>query len=559
MVSSFWKPAAYRDGTLYDAVRASAQRYPDRIAYKFMGKSVTYRAFLSEIDRAATALVSLGVEPDEIVCLAMPNVPQAIIFFYAVNRVGAVANMIHPLSSAQELRTFVNRVHAKTILIMDQFYDTLRSVRAQTELKTVIVAGIGEALPAIKKLPYALGEGRRTKKLGKGEPILRFREFLSLGRSAAGLPDIGDRTDRLAVILHSGGTTGKIKGVCHSNRSLNASAVQTDAAVGLHPGEKMLSVMPIFHGNGLITGIHLMLLTGGCCVLIPRFSPSSYVRDLLKNKCDYISAVPTLFEKLMEAKQIRNAELSFLHGVFSGGDCLSVDLQNRIDRFLREHHSPTVVRQGYGMTEGVAACTLNPETGRKLGSAGVPLPDVTLKIVEPGTDRELPCGEVGEIVFSSVTNMIGYYEDADETALVKKLHADGRTYIHSGDLGSVDADGFLFFRGRIKRMIVTNGYNVFPLDLENTIERHPAVKRCCVIGVPDPVRMEKTVACIVLREGFTGDETMRRELDAYFRRQIARYAVPREIRFLADLPRTRVGKVDYAALIGQCADGSGKK
>ena len=553
-MSSYWKQVEYRSGTIYDLLKESGQKYRNNIAYDFMGKKVTYGSFLKQVDRASAALSVLGVKEDEIVCIAMPNVPQALIFFYAANRIGAVVNMIHPLSSPQEIKSFVNRVKAHTILVMDQFYPVVKQIRAETELQNVIVASAGEAVPFIKKLPYKLTQGRKIKKPGKNDNAILFPDFMRMGNNASPVLPTKDRTNLPAVILHSGGTTGKIKGVCHSNFAVNAAVLQMNATGNYLPKEKMLTIMPIFHGNGLVIGVHLVLYFGGCCVLIPRFSPQSYVSDLLKNRCNHTSGVPTLFEKIIEVPEMKKADLSFLRGVYCGADALTAELQNKINRFLREHNSPVMIRQGYGMTEGIVATTLNPVSEQREGSIGLPLPDVTLKIVAPGTDVELPCGEVGEIVFSSVTNMLYYYDDEEETNLTLKLHSDGRKYIHSGDLGYVDKDGFVFFKGRLKRMIVTNGYNVYPLELENIIQKHTFVQKCCVVGLPDKERIEKVAVFTVLAPGVIPDEKTRLLLNDYFKENIAKYAIPRMTVFVDSFPTTKVGKIDYNKLITDHAE-----
>lgn len=543
-------PVVYPKGKLIDPVLEIARQFPQNIAYEFMDKKCTYARFIEQVETCARALTAIGVKQNEVVCIAMPNVPQAIVFFYAVNRIGAVANMIHPLSSEGEMLQFINRVGAKTLLLMDQFYGSVQNIRGQTGLENVIVASIGEALPALKKLPYKLTLGRKVKKIPEGEKIVRWPVFLKLAGTIWALPDVGGREDETAIILHSGGTTGKIKGVCLSNRSVNACAAQMKAANPMiDASDKMLTVMPIFHGNGLVIGVHTMLITGAKCVLIPRFTPATYAKDLLKYKCNYMSGVPTLFERLMEVDCMQKADLSFLKGVFSGADYLSVELERRIDAFLEAHNSPVKVRQGYGMTEGVVASSLNPVTGIKEGSIGLPLPDTKMKIVRPGTDEELPLGETGEIVFSSVTNMQGYYQDEEETANTLRRHGDGLLWIHSGDLGTEDTDGFFYFKGRIKRMIVTNGYNVFPMELENIIEGCDLVDRCCVLGVPDKERVEKVKAFIVLKKGVAPDEATTEQIKTYCRARIARYAMPREIEFIDALPKTKVGKVDYTKLL----------
>ena len=246
---------------------------------------------------------------------------------------------------------------------------------------------------------------------------------------------------------------------------------------------------------------------------------------------------------------MKNADLSFLKGVFSGADYLSVELERRINEFLKNHNSSICVRQGYGMTEGVVASSLNPIVGNKEGTIGIPLPDTKMKIVKPGTDEELPVGEVGEIVFSSLTNMLGYWKDQEETAETMKLHSDGLYWIHSGDLGSEDEDGFFHFKGRIKRMIVTNGYNVFPLELENIIEGCPLVDRCCVLGIPDKERVELVKAFIVLKSNVDRSEETKESIKEYCKTRIARYAMPRKMEFLDELPKTKIGKVDYNQLL----------
>ena len=544
------KTVLYPEGKMVDCVEAAAKEYPDRLAYEFMGRKCTYTGFIKDVEKCAKALVAIGVKEDDVVCISMPNVPQAITFLYAANKVGAIVNMIHPLSSEGEMEKFINSVEAKTILLMDQFYGSIKNIRNQTPLKNVIVAGIEEALPPLKKLPYRMTLGRKIKKIDSAEDIIRWNDLMKKSGEVKELPEISNRREKPALILHSGGTTGKIKGVVLSNLNVNACSAQMIAANPMfNYSDRMLTVMPIFHGNGLVIGVHSMLITGAECILIPRFTPETYAKDLLKYKCNYMSGVPTLFERLMEVDCMKNADLSFLKGVFSGADYLSVELERRINEFLKNHNSSICVRQGYGMTEGVVASSLNPIVGNKEGTIGIPLPDTKMKIVKPGTDEELPVGEVGEIVFSSLTNMMGYWKDQEETAETMKLHSDGLYWIHSGDLGSEDEDGFFHFKGRIKRMIVTNGYNVFPLELENIIEGCPLVDRCCVLGIPDKERVELVKAFIVLKSNVDRSEETKESIKEYCKTRIARYAMPRKMEFLDQLPKTKIGKVDYNQLL----------
>ena len=540
----------YNNDTLIKKVEDIAKEYPNNIAYEFLGSRCTYKKFIERVDLVARSLSALGVKENEIVCVSMPNTPQAIIFIYALNKIGAIANMIHPLSSEGEMEGFLNKVSAKVLLMMDQFYPTIRRIISNTLVETVIIASIKDALPLIKKLPYSLTIGRKIPKISKDEKgILLWNDLLKMGDGIS-LPTLDENVERTALILHSGGTTGKIKGVMLSNKAVNASAMQMKKA---HPPicaqDRMLTVMPIFHGNGLVIGVHTMLITGARCILIPRFTPESYAKDLLKYKCNYMSGVPALFERLMNQECMQKADLSFLKGVFSGADSLSIELEKKINEFLKSHKAKVLVRQGYGMTEGVVASSLTPLDGGKLGSIGVALPDVQMKIVEPGTSKELPVGEVGEIVFSSVTNMQGYYNDPIETSITLKLHEDGKYWVHSGDLGSVDEDGFFYFKGRIKRMIITNGYNVFPMELENALEGHKLIDRACVVGIPDDVRGERVKAFLVLKEKSDNEEEVINTIKEYIKTKIAKYALPREYEIIEELPKTKIGKVDYHKLI----------
>lgn len=539
----------YNNDSMFKKVSEIATKYPNNIAYEFQGKKCTYTEFIKNVDRVARALVSIGVKENEIVCVSMPNTPQAITFIYALNKIGAIANMIHPLSSEGEMEGFLNKVGAKVLLMMDQFYPVVRKIRANTSLNSIVIASIKDALPFYKKLPYSLTLGRKVPKIAKDEDVLLWNDFIKKATGVS-LPQIEEGIERTALILHSGGTTGKIKGVMLSNKAVNASAMQMKKA---HPpicaDDRMLTVMPIFHGNGLVIGVHAMLITGARCILIPRFTPASYAKDLLKYKCNYMSGVPALFERLMDQECMQKADLSFLKGVFSGADSLSIETEKKINKFLMDHNAKVLVRQGYGMTEGVVASSLTPIEGGKLGSIGVALPDVEMKIVEPGTSKALNIGEVGEIVFTSVTNMQGYYNDVEETNITLKLHDDGKYWIHSGDLGMMDEDGFFFFKGRIKRMIITNGYNVFPMELENALEGHPLIDRACVVGIKDEVRGERVKAFLVLKEQVDNPDEAINQIKEYLKTKVAKYALPREYEIISELPKTKIGKVDYQKLV----------
>ena len=539
----------YFEGSMFDAVKAIADKYPDNVAFDFMGKSTTYRQLIAEIERCARALKTIGVRENDKVTIAMPNCPQAIYMFYAVNLVGAIANMIHPLSAEKEIEFYLNESESVTAITLDQFYNKFESIRANTKVVNIIIASVKDALSPTIRAGYMLTQGRKIKRIPADAPVIRWKQFMKLSRVCFYTYQVQRRSDDPAVILYSGGTTGTTKGIVLTNRNFNALGQQVIAANPIfRPGDKMLSAMPLFHGFGLGVCIHTMLSQGGRCVLIPRFTASTYAKDLVKYRCNFIAGVPTLYEALLRLPSMDGADLSCLKGVFSGGDSLSIELKKKFDRFLAEHGATIQVREGYGTTETVTACCLTPLTKAKEGSIGIPLPDVYMKIVEPGTDRELPYGEEGEILLAGPTVMKEYMHHPDETAQTLRRHSDGLTWVYTGDLGIMDEEGYIFFRGRAKRMIISSGYNVYPAQIENILDASEKVQMSCVIGVPDPYKMQKVKAFVVLAPGVEKSENTKQEMLDYCRDRIAKYAMPYDIEFRDDMPKTLVGKVAYRVL-----------
>ena len=539
----------YERRSMYRAVEEIAEKYPNHIAYIFMGKKTTYRALIQEIHICARAFKSIGIRPGDRVTLAMPNCPQTVVAFYALNLVGAVANMIHPLSSEKEIEFYLRASGSISAVTLDQFYHKFEAIRQNVDLDNIIIASIKDALAQPIKAGYMLTEGRKQQKIPKDAPILRWNEFLRRGRAYHWKYQAETDVDSPAVILYSGGTTGITKGILLSHMNFNALAAQIIATNPFfRPGDRMLAVMPMFHGFGLGVSIHSMLSSGGCCILVPRFTAESYAKLLIKYRCNLIAGVPTLYEALLRLPKMKDADLSCLKGVYSGGDSLSVELKKRFDKFLYDHHAVVQVREGYGTTECVTASCLTPSHMAREGSIGLPFPDTYYKIVRPGTQEEVPYGEDGEICLSGPTVMLGYMDNPEETAQTLQAHADGLTWVHTGDLGSMDADGFVYFKQRIKRMIVTSGYNVYPSQLENVFDAHELVQMSCVIGVPDPLKMQKVKAFILLKPGVPADQNTKDALMAYAKKNIAKYALPYDIEFRSELPKTLVGKVAYRVL-----------
>ena len=540
----------YPHKTMYQMVAIAARKYPDNVAYVFMGKETTYRAFMKRIDAAARGLVRMGIGKGDRVTICMANTPQALDCFYALNRIGAIPNMIHPLSAAKEIAFYLNFSKSKAILTLDQFYEKVESILPELENPTtILIARIQEELPFPLSALYPLTKNARAVKKLPKTGYTYWYDMVAAGRGETLPPDDGV-FDECAAILYSGGTTGTTKGIMLSNLNFNALGLQTIAASGYDriSDMKMLSVMPVFHGFGLGIGIHTALIGGATCILVPQFSVKTYADVLVKQKPNLIPGVPTLFEALLRAPKLDGVDLSFLKGIFSGGDSLSPELKKKVDAFLRAHNCDQQIREGYGTTECVTASCLTPKDYARSGSIGVPFPDTFYKIVTPGTTEEVPANTEGEICVSGPTVMMGYMDNPEETASTLRRHYDGRIWLHTGDLGHMDQDGFIYFRQRIKRMIVTSGYNVYPSQLENILDGHEKVLLSCVIGIRDSYRGQRIRAYVVPMPGVEPTEELRQELLDYCSSHIAKYAMPRELEFRKELPKTLVGKVAYRVL-----------
>lgn len=533
--------------TMYQLLQQTARKYGSNTAYVFMGKETTYSAFMDRINAAAKGLVKLGIQRGDRVTICMPNSPQALDCFYALNRIGAIPNMIHPLSAAKEIAFYLEVSHSKAVLTLDQFYEKVAQAAPQD--CTILIAKIRDELPFPLSMLYPMTKGARAIPKLPETGYLLWTDMVAGGKGVT-LPEDTGKFDDCGAILYSGGTTGTTKGIMLSNLNFNALGMQTIAASGFGSvaGMKMLSVMPVFHGFGLGIGTHTALIGGATCILVPQFTVDSYAKILKKQKPNIIPGVPTLFEALLRAPALEGADLSFLKGIFSGGDSLSPELKKKADAFLKEHNCSEQIREGYGTTECVTASCLTPKDYARSGSIGVPFPDVYYKVVTPGTTEEVEPNIEGEICVSGPTVMLGYMDNPEETAHTLRRHVDGRIWLHTGDLGYMDQDGFVYFRQRIKRMLITSGYNVYPSQLENIIDGHEKVLLSCVIGVKDDYRGQKIKAFVVPMPGIEPTEELKQELLKYCSEHIAKYAMPREIEFRKELPKTLVGKVAYRVL-----------
>lgn len=541
----------YPNKTMFQMVQDIARQYSNEPAFEFYGTKTSYSRFIRRIEKAARAFTAMGIGNGDVVTICMPNVPQMLDCFYALNRIGAVANMIHPLSAQKEISFYLGLSKSKAILTVDLFYETVEAALEEVpQPVTILVARIQDELNPVLRAAYVVKKGKDYLRFPNTDHAILWKNFLKQGTPSVALPEPAFDEKKTSVILYSGGTSGMPKGICLSDLNMNACAMQAREAIGVEfrKGITMLSCMPCFHGFGLGINLHTVLIHGACCILMPTFNNASYAKMLVKKKPNFIAGVPTIFEALLHMPSLDGVRLDFLEGMFCGGDSLSVELKHKVDQFLAEHDATIQVREGYGLTECVTASCLTPKDTYRERSIGLPFPDTVYAVVKPGSDEVVPAGEEGEIILTGPTLMLGYLDNPKETADTLRVLDDGRTWLYTGDLGYMDEDGYVYYSQRIKRLIITNGYNVYPGRVENLIDSCPEVSYSCVIGVKDPRRMHRVKAYIVLKDGVDPDEACKERIMEYLRHHIARYALPREIEFRRELPKTLVGKVAYRLL-----------
>lgn len=538
------KTILYPKCTIYELLEKTVSKYPYNDAYEYFGKKVAFHEFNEKISRCAKSLLNIGVTPEDTVTILMPNTPEGITMFYACNMVGAVANMVHPLSSEGEIEFCIKKSKSKYLLTLDALYDKLVAVQDQVPLEKVILTKVNESMPPVISSLFWLTKGRKIKIENKfADNVIGWKDFIYEGRDTE-LIRSKKSDEELAVILYSGGTTGMPKGVMHSSRNFNITATQNLSICDVPPGSSILSIMPIFHGFGLAVCFHTLLVSGSKAIIIPKFTPDEFGKLIKTYKPNFIVGVPTLFEALTQTK-LSDVGLSFVTNVISGGDMLTPELQKRVNKYLEEHGSKTEIRVGWGMTECVAAATATPVGNFIPGSIGIPSPDNYIKIVKPGTEENVYYDIDGEICMRGPIVMLGYLDDLEETTNTLRKHEDGHVWLHTGDMGCMNKDGMIFFKSRIKRMIISAGYNVYPMHVENVLNSYPDVLTSIVVGEPHPYKGEVVKAFIVLKSGVKKTDDLDTKIKAHCKNNLSKYMLPASIEYRDSLPQTKIGKADY--------------
>ena len=537
------------DMSLYEFIRSRNEYNMENIALSYFGTKITYHELFYRIDICAKAMRSQGIRPGDVVSICLPNIPESVVAFYATSKIGAVANMIHPLSSEEEIKQTIIDTKSVMLFTINFNYKKIKNIISETNIYKTILLSPRDSMDTTTSIGYYVLEDRKVKLPKNDESFQLWKDFIKKGKSYNHNVEVKTTKDSQAVILHSGGTSGKPKSIVISNGNINVVVDQAKIALPDNDrSDKMLGILPMFHCFGLVECVHYPLGIGCTLIQVPKFDASRFDKLLKKYKPTIIAGVPTLFEAMLGNKHMDDIDLSNAKYVVSGGDSLNEERNKRLNDFLKAHHCKHGVVQGYGMTETSGGCIFSTTNSYTLGSVGIPLPSNDLKIVDPDTKEEVETGQIGEILISGPSVMMGYLDDEEETNRVLEKDKKGKIWVHSGDLGYINENGCLFFVQRLKRLIISSGYNVYPTYIEEVLNKHPNIINSCVIGVPHPYKVQVPKAFIVLKNDVKDTMRVRAEIKEYCEKNLAKYMIPKEFVFRESLPKTMIGKVDYKQL-----------
>ena len=531
----------YYNGSMYDKVSDIAIQYPDNHALEFFDKIYTYKAFIKKVDKIAVALKELNVIENECVTICMPNIPEAIFLIYAVNKIGAICNVIHPLSKKKDIKAAMDDVNSTVLFATDVSYKEIKDLK----IKTCVMCNVCNSMNGILSTLYTLKNRNNMK---YGEDVIQWKDFVKLGNNTVNTFVNRSQKDP-AVIIYSGGTTGKTKGIVLSNLCFNSISKQCEyVCKEAKPGNSILSALPIFHGFGLCVCIHVPLSIGLKCILIPKIDMKKINKTIKTKEPNLLPVIPSMLNYITNNKPLGKKSFESVKVILSGGDYLSDELREKTIKYFRSCGSIAKIQIGYGLSEATAFVSASCESVKDTNNIGIPNPDNIMKIFEPETDIEKGFDEIGEICVKGPSVMLGYVNEDEETAKVLRKHYDGDTWLHTGDLGFMSQDGVIHYSSRLKRMIISNGYNIYPLELEEIICKCKYVDSCVVVGVKHKVKQEVAKAVIVLKKEYKLDSKIEYEIKKYCANNIPKYEAPSLFEFRNSLPITKIGKINYREL-----------
>ena len=544
----------YIDQTLptlsaFDYVCHRNRNHLNDTALDYYGRKFTYADLIVNVKKTAAALRGVGVKKGDIVTVVSVMTPEVIALFYAADMVGATLNLVDPRYSVEGIHEYIEEVDSHLLVCLNVVYERCRQAAKRTNVEKVIVLSPADSLPPVMAVGYKLTTPDKNKYASN---VIRWKQFIKGGEGQSTAAEPYD-PDHACVVVHTGGTTGSPKGVMLTDNCFNALAQQFRAYDKLfHRGQKLMNIMPPFIAYGYACGVHLPLVLGFTVIIIPNLDPAKLGSLVLKYKPEHMFGVPAHYQQLAADPKLRDKDLSFILNYAAGGDSIARGAEQTVNDFLAAHGVRYPMAKGYGMTEVSSAATVAAGADNKPGSVGIPMVNTIIAAFEPGTDQELPIGQRGELCISGPCLMKGYYNKPEETAILLRRHPDGRVWAHTGDMGYLDEDGFVFLDSRIKRMIIRHdGFKVFPSMIENVVSRHPAVHQCSVVGCTDKDHVQGRLpfVYIVLKADTTAKKKqVIRELERMCAEELPEYVQPVAYKFISSMPMTPVGKVDYRQL-----------
>ena len=533
----------------FEYVCQRSKNHLNDTALEYYGRKFTYADLIVNVKKTAAALRGAGVKKGDIITVVSIMTPEIIALFYAADMMGATLNLVDPRYSVEGIREYIEEVDSHLLVCLNVVYERCRQAAKRTNVEKVIVLSPADSLPPLMAVGYKLTTPDKNKYASN---VIRWKQFIKGGEGQSTASEPYD-PDHACVVVHTGGTTGSPKGVMLTDDCFNGIALQFQAYPKLfHRGQKLMNVMPPFIAYGFACGIHLPLVLGFTVVIIPNLDPAKLGSLVLKHKPEHMFGVPTHYQQLASDPKLRDKDLSFIINYAAGGDSLSRGAEQTVNDFLAAHGARYPIAKGYGMTEVSSAATVAAGLDNKPGSVGIPMVNTVVAAFEPGTDQELPIGQRGELCISGPCLMKGYYNKPEETAILLRRHPDGRVWAHTGDMGYLDEDGFVYLDSRIKRMIIRHdGFKVFPSMIENVVSRHPAVHQCSVVGCADKDHTQGRLpfVYIVLKSDTTAKKKqVIRELERMCAEELPEYVQPVAYKFISSMPMTPVGKVDYRQL-----------
>ena len=537
---------------IYDYIWSQNKDYQDKIALNYFDRRISYGQLFDGITKAAKAYIQVGVRAGDVVSIISVTLLETIYSFYALNRIGAIANMIDPRTSQDGIREYLKEVDSKVVVTLDVAYEKVKEAVAGTSVDKVVIISPADSLPVIKKQLFKLTKGVKIK---ENTTCIRWDHFLSEYQLDNEINDTEYREDECCVIVHTGGTTGTPKGVMLSNDNLNAAAEQAlNSPIPLKREDVFLNIMPPFIAYGVVLGMHTALAGGWEQVVIPVFDPNTFDKVILKYKPAAAMGVPTHFDKVISSRKLIGKYLDHIKCLLVGGDKIKPEFEVVINEYLRNHGANLHISKGYSMTEASSTATFAFEKSNKVGSVGIPLPKTTVAVFDEETGEEKGYNEVGILHIQSPTMMLGYYNKPDETELVLITKPDGSKWIYTGDYGYIDEDGIVYVEGRSKRMLIRHdGFKVFPPLVEKTIEKEKAIQNCCVVGKNDPDHSQGMVPVVYVTlkaesERNEDIDLIKKSITERCLQELPEYAQPSQIEIIGELPLTPIGKIEYREL-----------